>query len=175
MYARPVTRPAAQYNRAAAVSKKIPSGTPEDAFCNGGLAFIAPAWQALKLQHVMLTQVYRQADQTFVNILNSIRMGDHNAKVCKVQRSGSIAPWPGLIVALSLARCTTQASLQVLRQQCMRELPVQVRGLARRPHPRSTTPGALDARPLCAQRGRAPCRTACGPRSSSRATRRRTR
>ena len=44
-------------------------------FRNLGFAFQAPAWRRCNLQKHVLTEVFRQSDQKFVEVLNAIRQG----------------------------------------------------------------------------------------------------
>lgn len=59
------------------IAKYNPSGqrVPPETFLNRGYTFQAPAWARCKFHCVLLTKVWRQADEVFVNILNDIRWG----------------------------------------------------------------------------------------------------
>ena len=47
----------------------------QDAFMNRGFAFQSPVWHKCGMQEVILTKVFRQADEDFVAILNDLREG----------------------------------------------------------------------------------------------------
>ncbi|KAF5843371.1 PIF1-like helicase-domain-containing protein [Dunaliella salina] len=57
------------------VSKPWDRSMPPDAFMNWGWAFQAPAWRSCNFEHVLLTKVFRQKDETFVRLLDDIRYG----------------------------------------------------------------------------------------------------
>ncbi|CAL8463664.1 g3198 [Coccomyxa elongata] len=57
------------------IVKRWTTGMPENSFLNRGFTFQAPAWKVCQLTQVLLTKVWRQKDQAFVNILNDIRCG----------------------------------------------------------------------------------------------------
>jgi ATP-dependent DNA helicase PIF1 len=65
------------------VTKLTMPGTPADAFLNFGYAFQAPAWRRSKLEHVLLTRVYRQKDAEFLSLLDAVRDGRHGKKAIR--------------------------------------------------------------------------------------------
>ena len=65
------------------VTKLTTPGTPTDAFLNFGYAFQAPAWRRSKLEHVLLTRVYRQKDAEFLSLLDAVRAGRQGKKAIR--------------------------------------------------------------------------------------------
>mmetsp|Transcript_5870 Transcript_5870/g.16455 ORF Transcript_5870/g.16455 Transcript_5870/m.16455 type:complete len:761 (-) Transcript_5870:465-2747(-) len=58
------------------IEKAFNPAFPPDTFYNRGFAFQCPAWKDTGLHSVLLTQVFRQKDASFVNTLNDIREGN---------------------------------------------------------------------------------------------------
>jgi ATP-dependent DNA helicase PIF1 len=57
------------------IAQSCAPGTPVDAFLNAGFAFQAPAWRRCRMEHVVLTQVFRQSDLLFQRLLDAVRRG----------------------------------------------------------------------------------------------------
>ncbi|PNH01360.1 ATP-dependent DNA helicase PIF1 [Tetrabaena socialis] len=53
-----------------------------DAFTNYGYAFQAPSWRQVFSEgnHIVLTRIFRQSDESFAAVLNSIRLGEEGVK-----------------------------------------------------------------------------------------------
>lgn len=73
------------------------------AFLNRGYAFQAPAWNTCGLECVLLTEVWRQRDPTFVSLLNRVRRGDDAATKGLVDLARD-APPSGIKPTLLFAR-----------------------------------------------------------------------
>ena len=77
------------------ISQRPSPTLPPDAFLNRGYAFQAPIWNRADTVSVVLTKVFRQADEEFVAILNSIREGRGQAAIAALQRRCS-RPLPAI-------------------------------------------------------------------------------
>ena len=71
-----------------------PPGSDSDGFC-----FESPVWQKLFPldQHVLLTQSFRQSDNTFVDLLNNIRHGKITEEQCEILKSRINRPTPDFV------------------------------------------------------------------------------
>ena len=70
----------------AAIERRPAPGLPKDAFMNRGFAFQSPCWLRCDMQEVILTKVFRQADEEFVGILNDLREGRGQNALSALQR-----------------------------------------------------------------------------------------
>ncbi|KAL4451826.1 hypothetical protein ABPG75_007488 [Micractinium tetrahymenae] len=79
------------------VTRHQPGAVQPGTFLNRGLTFQCPAWRSCNLECVVLTKVWRQADTTFVSILNAVRFGN-NAAAAQLfaQRRGPLAERDGI-------------------------------------------------------------------------------
>ncbi|KAI3437869.1 hypothetical protein D9Q98_000315 [Chlorella vulgaris] len=79
------------------ISNAARPGTPANAFLNRGYTFQCPAWSRCNLECVLLTKIWRQADQEFVRLLNAIRFGDNAAAAELARRCSRALPDHGSI------------------------------------------------------------------------------
>ena len=68
------------------IERRPAPGLPKDAFMNRGFAFQSPCWLRCDMQEVILTKVFRQADEEFVGILNDLREGRGQNALSVLQR-----------------------------------------------------------------------------------------
>ena len=68
------------------IERRPSPNLPKDAFLNRGFAFQSPCWLRCDMQEVILTKVFRQADEDFVAILNDLREGRGQNALSALQR-----------------------------------------------------------------------------------------